>query len=45
MSPAEKVVLVAWNGETCDLKWLWRLFKVSNSMYSLPENIKYFLDP
>ena len=27
LSPAEKVVLVAWNGETCDLKWLWRLIQ------------------
>jgi hypothetical protein len=43
--PAEIVVLVAWNGEACDLKWLWRLTQAPNSMYSLPPNIKYFIDP
>jgi hypothetical protein len=45
MSPAEMVVLVAWNGETCNLKWLWRLTQAPNSRYSLPDNIKYFIDP
>ena len=45
VSPAEMVVLVAWNGETCDLKWLWRLTQAPNSRYSLPDNIKYFIDP
>jgi hypothetical protein len=39
------VVLVAWNGEACDLKWLWKLTQAPNSMYSLPPNIKYFIDP
>jgi hypothetical protein len=45
VSPAEMVVLVAWNGETCDLKWLWMLTQAPNSRYSLPDNIKYFIDP
>jgi hypothetical protein len=36
---------VAWNGEACDLKWLWRLTQAPNSRYSLPENIKFFIDP
>jgi hypothetical protein len=45
VSLAKTVVLVAWNGKTCDLKWLWRLTQAPNSRYSLPENIKYFLDP
>jgi hypothetical protein len=31
MSPAEMVVLGAWNGETCNLKWLWRLTQAPNS--------------
>jgi DNA polymerase III epsilon subunit-like protein len=43
--PSETVVLVAWNGEACDLKWLWRLTQAPNSRYSLPENIKFFIDP
>ncbi len=45
LSPIKKVVLVTWNGETCDLNWLWRLTQAPSSRYSLPENIKYFLDP
>jgi hypothetical protein len=45
VSLAETVALVAWNGEACDLKWLWRLTQAPNSMYSLPGNIKYFIDP
>ena len=45
MSLSETVVLVAWNGEVCDLKWLWRLTQAPNSRYSLPENIKFFIDP
>jgi hypothetical protein len=45
VSPAKMVVLVAWNGAACDLKWLWRLTQAPNLMYSLPPNIKYFIDP
>ncbi len=45
VSPDKMVVLVAWNGETCDLQWLWRLTQAPNLMYSLPPNIKYFIDP
>jgi hypothetical protein len=45
VSPVKMVVLVAWNGEVCDLKWLWRLTQAPNSMFSLPLNIKYFIDP
>ena len=45
VSPAEMVVLVACLGKTYELKWLWRLTQAPNSRYSLPENIKYFLDP
>jgi hypothetical protein len=39
------VVLIAWNGETCDMKWLWRLTQAPNLRYSLPDIIKYFIDP
>ncbi len=42
VSPAKMVVLVAWNGETCDLKWLWWLTQAPNSTRN---NIKYFIDP
>ena len=43
--PAEMVVPIACLGKTYDLKWLWRLTQAPNLRYSLPENIKYFLDP
>ncbi len=43
MSPSETVVLVAWNGEACNLKWLWRLTQAPNSRYSLPANINFSL--
>ena len=45
VGPDETVVLVAWNGETCDLKWLWRLTQAPRSTLSLPPMIKYFIDP
>ena len=28
------VILVAWNGETCDLKWLWKITQAPRSMYN-----------
>ncbi len=45
LSQAEMDVLVAWNGEKCGLKWLWRLTQAPNLRYSLPDHIKYFIDP
>jgi hypothetical protein len=44
-SAAEPILLVAWNGGTCNLKWLWRLTQAPNSEYSWPENVRYFIDP
>jgi hypothetical protein len=41
---AEPILLVAWNGGVCDLKWLWRLTQAPNSQYSWPENVRYFID-
>ena len=43
--PEEKVILVAYNGERCDMKWLWKLTQAPASRYDLPDNIQYFLDP
>ncbi len=37
--------MVAWNGKACDLKWLRQLTQAPKLRYSLPPNIKYFLDP
>ncbi len=36
---------MAWNGGTCDLKWLWWLIQAPNSQYSWPANVRYFIDP
>ncbi len=44
-SAADTIFLVAWNGGTCDLKWLWRLTQAPNSQYSWPANVRYFIDP
>lgn len=41
----EVIVLVAYNGATCDLKWLWRMTQAPRSQLCLPANIKYFIDP
>ena len=40
----ERGVLVAWNGGTCDLEWIYRLIKAPGSKDSFPKR-KYFLDP
>jgi hypothetical protein len=34
-----------WNGETCDLKWLWKITQAPGSRCSLPQQIKFFIDP
>ena len=41
----EVIVLVAYNGETCDLKWLWMMTQSPRSQLSLPPQIQFFLDP
>ena len=41
----EKVCLMAYNGETCDLKWLWKMTQAPRSPLDLPESVVYFLDP
>ena len=41
----EVAILTAYNGETCDLKWLWKLTQAPNAPYTMPHQIKYFLDP
>lgn len=38
-------ILVAWNGEACDLKWFWEITQAPNSPYQMPPKIKYFIDP
>jgi len=38
-------ILVAYIGEICDLKWLWKLTQASRSPYDLPASMSYFMDP
>ena len=44
-NPDDTIILAAWNGGTCDLKWMWRLTQAPNSQYHLPPKIKYYIDP
>ena len=41
----ETAILVAWNGESCDLKWLWRLTQALDLALSMPYKIEFLLDP
>ena len=41
----ETAILVAYNGATCDLKWIWKLTQAPQSLLNMPHKIKYFLDP
>ena len=43
--PGEVIVVVAYNGETRDLKWLWTLTQAPDAPLNLPDSFKYFLDP
>jgi hypothetical protein len=45
VNTSEKVVLIAYNGETCDLKWIWRYLQAPRTGLSFPSCIKFFLDP
>jgi hypothetical protein len=42
---SETIILVAWNGENCDLKWLWRITQAPRSRLSFPPQMQYFMDP
>ena len=44
-SPEETIVLVAWNGATCDLKWLWKVTQAPLLALNLSSKIKYFIGP
>ena len=38
-------ILVAWNGATSDMKWLWKLMQAPNTPYQMPPKLTYFMDP
>jgi hypothetical protein len=41
----EELIIVAYNGAKCDMKWLWKLTQSPESHLILPDRIKYFMDP
>ncbi len=38
-------ILIAYNGESWELKWLWRLTQAPLSTLSIPSSLKFFMDP
>ena len=38
-------VIVAWNGASCDMEWLYRITQSPHATLSFPDRIKYFIDP
>ena len=45
VAPDESCILIAWNGEGCDLKWLWKLTQAPGSRFVWPGQVKFFMDP
>eukprot|EP00956_Cyclotella_meneghiniana_P022924 scaffold43919_cov42-Cyclotella_meneghiniana.AAC.1 len=43
--PDEVCILVAYNGQNCDMKWLWKLTQAPFAPYRLPAKIQWFMDP
>ena len=43
--PGEVVIVVTYNGATCNLKWIWKLTQATKSPYLVPDVMKFFLDP
>ena len=45
IEPANRGVLVAWNGNSCDYSWLYKLVQAPGSTLTLPDRVCYSLDP
>ena len=41
----ERAILVAWNGASCNLEWIFCLTQADRATLTLPPRVKYFLDP
>ena len=41
----QRECLVAWNGESWDMKWICKLTQAPGSKLAMPKGIKYFIDP
>ena len=44
-APDDVGILVAYNGQNCDMKWLWKLTQAPFSQCRMPEKVKWFMDP
>jgi hypothetical protein len=42
---ASAVIMVTWNGEKCNLKWLRKICQAPGSRCMLPEKLQYHIDP
>jgi len=45
MGKLQRGVLVAWSGESCDMTWIYKLCQAPFSKLSLPNKLKFFMDP
>ena len=45
IGPDEVGILVAYNGEKCDLKWIWKLTQAPMAPYDMPPKLLYYVDP
>jgi hypothetical protein len=45
VSADEKIVLIAYNGEKCEAKWLWKLTQAPYSPFHMPPQCEFFMDP
>ena len=41
----QRICLVAWNGESCDMKRIYMLTRAPGSTLTMPKGVKYFTDP
>lgn len=45
VGPSKTCIFVAYNGATCDLRWLWRHLQAPRTTLSMPDCMRFFLDP
>ena len=45
VGPDEKCILIAYRGETCDMRWIWKHTQAPRSQLCIPPQIVYFMDP
>ena len=45
VNQSDTVILVAYNGHTCDMKWIWRLTQSPTAPCAMPPQIKFYIDP